>query len=494
MLAATPHLLASISAYDGGLAGGAGTQLLHGSLPYRDFWWLYGPGAPVVAALFTMALGPSLLLLRILGLALVAVQAGCAYGFLTRRAPHIWAGLIAIGATVLSTYFIGLDLSAWSLALTLALAGLVARDDTRRGSAIAGLLIGAAFATRFDVGAYAFIAGLLLPNRRPFAVGMLAIAVPTVTLALAWAGPVSLYEQIMWFPVIGTREFRALPIPEVDNGARFMAFAAVIIGPKLAIAAGAARVLRGGADGLVAALVFAALCQLQTLGRADFIHQAQAALPAYIVLGLTAGPTLQRRIGSVTWRTRLHRLSVFGSVSILVATGFVFAGWSVINVERGPMPADERALVSSVRTLLASTVGSEPVYVGLTSHRFTLANDVIVYYLADRRSGVQQMMFNPGVTNTDRVQQQMIDDLVASGTAVILLDGLNEGMVEQSNRSAVPGSERLDEFIARTFVVACEFGPFRVMARPDRAPMVRCVEGPDDERLVDILGGLGADP
>ena len=150
----------------------------------------------------------------------------------------------------------------------------------------------------------------------------------------------------------------------------------------------------------------------------------------------------------------------------------------------------DAGFIAGVRTLVANTSRNDPVYVGLTNHRYTLFNSMLAYYLADRRAGVRDAMFNPGITNTDRVQHEMVDNLVASGTQLLLLDDTFASNSEPSNGSRVPGSRVLDEFIASRYVEACNFGATRILAVRDRGSAVLCVQ-PTDEALVDILVGLG---
>src|SRR6476659_8446401 len=50
------NLGAIISAYDGGISSSAATFTLHGLLPYRDYWLLYGPLSGALLAIPTALL------------------------------------------------------------------------------------------------------------------------------------------------------------------------------------------------------------------------------------------------------------------------------------------------------------------------------------------------------------------------------------------------------------------------------------------------------
>ena len=72
---AAPMLAAPLSIFDGGIAASAGTFILHGGMPYRDFWLLYGPLTAYLAAALTALFGTDLIVLRTAGLILVGVTA-----------------------------------------------------------------------------------------------------------------------------------------------------------------------------------------------------------------------------------------------------------------------------------------------------------------------------------------------------------------------------------------------------------------------------------
>jgi hypothetical protein len=492
-LAALANLLAPFKTYDGGLAGSAGTFLLHGALPYRDFWWLYGPGAPVVAAIPTALLGPSVGLLRLLGLALVAVQGGLIYFTLRPRLPHLAAALFAIGPTTAAVYVVGLDITAWSVGLTLAMFGLVLHIQGPNRSLAAGLLIGAAFAARLDVGSYALLASLIFGSRRSLLVGFALVAVPVITIGIATAPLADLFDQLVVYPIIGPRQFRSLPLPDVDSVAALEAFIAFVILPKIAVLIGGVRILSGRdrSRGLVLLTAFAGLCQLQTLGRADLYHQAQAAIPGYLLLGWAGSNVLHRVREPISRPRAFARLGAFALVSSSIALTFLFGALSVPAAERGPLPPDERALIAAIRTLDANTDRDESVYVGLTNHRFTFVNDMLAYYLADRRSGVRVAMFNPGVTNTDGVQSAMASDLSRNGIAILLLDDQWANFAEPQNRSSIPGSTILDQYISSRYHLACDYGSIRILATPERLADVACAAEITQERMVDVLFGIG---
>jgi hypothetical protein len=306
----------------------------------------------------------------------------------------------------------------------------------------------------------------------------------------------SLWDQLVWFPVIGQRQFRGLPGPKIDDWMIVVITLPLVIIPKLTIVASAIRLAlsRDRPAAFVTLFVFAALCQLQTQGRSDIYHHAQASTPGLLLLGLWITkspsphwhPAVARLLDRVSAPTR-RAISVL-LVATACVTAFATGSLSVATMQVRQLGAGDADFFASVRTVIANTASDEAIFVGLTSHRYTVINPMLAYYLADRRSAVRVSMFNPGVTNTDPVQREMVDNLKSANAQILLLD--DRVSFEATNDSRIPGSTILDEYIASTFMEVCRFGDFRVFASHDRASSIACVP-PRTERLMDILGGLG---
>lgn len=473
-LIAAPNLLDGLRSYDAGIASSAAMFTLHGLLPYRDYWLLYGPLSGLLLAVPTALLGPSVELIRLAGLGLVCVQAGL--GFLIARS---WAStgpaiLIAIVAVVMCPALIGIEPSSWSVAMAFALAAIFLSLSTSRGGLLIGIMTGLTFLARLDVGAYVLLSVLLVRDRRATLLGFGLIAVPFALVALMTTNASSLVEQLIWFPLFGQRQFRGLPGPETIVGqptAAIMSIPLLLI-PRLGIALGILHVVLGRIRNrplarmreVCALLVFALLCQLQTLqGRADLEHYAQAATPALLLL-------------AVWFRARRPSVPRVGG---LIVISLICAGVALINVRyvgSDGRSAHDRAVEATSAWIRQATTSDEPIFVGLTSHRYTMMNPLLIYYLSGRRAGVHDAMFNPGVTNTDWGQARMIDDLERSRTRYLVLDRSWADLHEEVNESRVPGSIHLDTYIDANFHVQCDLVNIVIMARngADLSPAPAC--------------------
>jgi hypothetical protein len=490
-LVGATSLFLPISPFDAGLASSSGTFLLHGALPYRDFWWLYGPLASPISAAFTAVFGPSLLLIRLLGLGTCMAQATAGYFLLRGRCPEWAAATIAIAGAGAATAILGLDLSVWGLALAFALIGLAVRLDGRR-PVLAGIVIGLAFATRFDVGAYALIASVLTLERRRWVLGGFGIVASVLALAIVATGSLSMaLNQAVWYPLVGQRPYRAVPLPDLSGGAAMLLFIVLVVIPRGALAAGTLLLLtRRGTDRLLTTLlVFALCCQFQTVTRGDFPHQAQVALPAYLMVGAAWPGSFTLRRGTPGRLARLGGSIRFGVASVLTALVLSVAISGVSRWDLGPLPVESQQLIAAIRTLHANTTTNQPIFVGATGHRHAVLNDMIAYYLADRPSAVRDSMFNPGVTNTDQIQEAMVADLAASRTRLILADRRWTDFFEPSNDSRIPGATILDDYLRAHYVSVCDYGTIAILSTPEAATGIQCASVRADT-LLDILPGI----
>jgi hypothetical protein len=440
-----------LSAYDGGISSSAATFTLHGLLPYRDYWLLYGPLSGFVLAVPTAVFGPSIELARIVGFGIFIAETAIAY-----RIARVWASTaaavaLAVSAVVMVPALLSLDVSAWPLAMTFALAGIYLAIGTRHTGWFVGLLIGLAFLCRLDVGAYALIGAVLIRDWRSVAAGFALIAVPFLAIALITTQPGYLVEQLIWFPLLGTQQFRSLPGLGALLGepTATLLTLPILILPRLGIVLATARITLAMARhegdtreaGLIGLTAFAALCQLQTIGRADVQHFAQAATVGILLLSIWFPPG------------RLSPIRFGGLVSVtLVCVLMGLLGARIHN----PEPGYDQSLVSASEWLQAATTRDERVYVGLTTHEYTVRNPLIVYYLADRRPAVRDTMFNPGVTNSDWGQERMVADLATSTPPYLVLDRATAMIHEDANASRIPGSTRLDRYIASTYHTICD--------------------------------------
>lgn len=447
---------AAVRSYDGGILASSATFVLHGQVPYRDFWLLYGPLGGYLLALPTAVLGPSIELLRGAGLGVAIATAYLSWVLLDRVELGPASVLLAVAAGSVTILITGTEVGAWPLAIAFVLAGFAVMrpDATRQRLVVAGALLGLAFLARLDVGGYGLLALLLAYPRRWAIAGFAVVAVPATILAVALVPVANLVEQLIWFPLVGTREFRGIADPAIGyrGPAAFMSLVLVWL-PRIGIAIALLAALRAPRHGRLILMLasFAALCQLQTLGRADYFHFAQAASPAILAMGAAAGQ-IHRPL------TRFTLVAAIGVLPLMAGTLNVAASadpQAVYAVELEQTAAEIRAL----------TCQDEGIFVGDGLNRYTFVNPLVIYYWADRPAASLYTMFNPGVTNREDAQQRIVAELERADTRVIVLDMSMSDAFETSNDSRVPGSTSLDSYIESAFGRHQDIGALRIMLR-----------------------------
>lgn len=453
VLLALPMLAAPLSIFDGGIAASAGTFILHGRVPYRDFWFLYGPLSAYLAAALTAVFGTDLTVLRIAGIVLVGLTAGLGYGLIRNVAPGIPGAVLATSAAAIAVRWTGVDLWPWALSMVLVLAAiLAAQPGTGRSLLLAGAILGLAALARQDLGVYG-LAAVSVSSRslKPLA-GAALILVPVGALLLLLVPIQALVEQLVWFPLLGQREFRGLPGPSLNSLLDPSATLQwLIYWPPIAVIV--LMLIRGWrrrsmSPTAIALVILAILCRLQTLARGDATHSAEAILPALLLLAF-AIPRPQRLV---------QRFVLSLGAALLVA----LAALPLTTIGAAPVPYDA-ALRAAAALVRSQTATDEPIFVGEFRNEHTLLNPLIGYYLADRPPGVHDTMYNPGVTNTDAAQTQMVTDLRTNRVRFLILDVPLADCFEPANDSRLVGSTILDKAIAKDYMVVADFGAVVIM-------------------------------
>jgi hypothetical protein len=110
------------------------------------------------------------------------------------------------------------------------------------------------------------------------------------------------------------------------------------------------------------------------------------------------------------------------------------------------------------------TKAGDPIYVGTLQHERVIAVEMDLYFLLDRTGATRFMQFDPNLNTREDVQQEMVADIVKSGTKLAVLSG-RPYFEQQVN--LLPGSKLLDHHLADHFREIGAFAPYRVLLRRD---------------------------
>ena len=505
---------APVSYYDEGIVLTGADLILRGKTPYREFYSNYPPGVFLLAAVSFKTFGASVAAERILGLTLhllVALGAGRLAGRLAneRFSP------IAAGIALLWLSLLGPSASAWLAGLGVALvaieAWLLAQKRAKPAAYFgAGIVFGCVSYFRHDLLLYwtpllGVLGTLWILHSRKH-----GSAMPAVRACLWTSAGAAVAICVFWAPMLAvagvdrtvadicidqfryTMPARRLPLPKLWTMAwapplplplpvfLHVAFPAAVTLILIAPALTAVAWFKRGHFGLKnpsALLLIGALSVAvlpAALGRTDLSHTVYTVTPA-IVIG-TAGLLHGVRALASRWaRWTCLGLGFFWllfPLRNLPISGRAAAppSWPHSDLARSsgvlePALEDRRAVLAIVH---AETRPGEPIYVGPNDHRWIMANEMDLYFFADRPGSTRYMQLDPNIVTRADVQREMIDEMERDQLKVAILSSRGARSFEP-NESRIMGSSVLDEYLAQRFRVELRTGPYTVLVRKTTA-------------------------
>jgi hypothetical protein len=106
----------------------------------------------------------------------------------------------------------------------------------------------------------------------------------------------------------------------------------------------------------------------------------------------------------------------------------------------------------------------DPIFVASERHDMGAINHVLFYFLVERKSATRYWVFEPGLTTTEHIQREIIDDLEKNKVkCVVVCDLLRKN---EPNRSSVSsGVMDLDTYIRENFEEIAQFGSYVILLR-----------------------------
>jgi hypothetical protein len=517
-------MLDGIQPNDEGLMLQAAARIAGGEVPYRDFWWFYPPGQPLLLGALWDVLGPSLLEWRVLRVLCDAAVAVLAWRLALRGGAGPRAALaVWLAAALAMAYPSGPH--PYPPTLVLCLAALLTFEER---PALAGVLAGAAAFWRLEFAAYLAL-GILLAcavARAPRAAARFAGA-GALTAAVMYAPIVALagvgrsWDLLVDYPLTDFSAYQSLPFPthydgplntgsiggflsdSAENLLLFYLPLALVIGLGIGLVA-LARTWSRGAAWRLAVAVFGVGMAHYLITRPDVFHTAPLAVVAAVLLGWALGgrgqeaaqAIAERSGGPVAERPGRAAAERFGRVvrttadrsarplAILAAAVLAYAivegadrRWLEVRRDYVPLhlavadgvrvPKGDRAdLERAVAALRARVPPGSPTYVATRRADRVTSGYPLLYVLADRPNVSRYDIQAPGVVTTLAVQREVVADLERARPAAVVRDTSPITAAPEPNKAGrSSGVQLLDDYLARAYAPAGRYGRFVVLAR-----------------------------
>lgn len=515
-----------IGIFDEGFIASGAMMIRDGALPIRDFYVIYGPGEYYLTAGMFALFGENYLASRALHVMLMAllglVVAACTAALVPRSRAWLLlttaAFLFASGAVGLNPGYPAVPATLLLMCSSLAFAEWH-HTAARSKLLTASMLIGVAGAFRWDFGVF----GLLSLGLATGALSLARRAAPGVTgqvLGTATApGLALLLLAFLPFLLVGdaTRWFDEVPkflllefktwrnldfIGPTLRSIPGMWFARDRIGVSVAVArlayasvvpcaAVMAVLVAGGrvwrkrgtvdrADALALSLGLMALFLMNQMRVRSGFPQGFPALVTslpligYALMVLPAKTSVQR--GGLTVLAVAMAASLIGAplhvtqrslreaLSGRYGSGFDLPRATAAQSQRSPngqRNGDEYA--DLIRHVKSVTPPGEPMLSAVSDMSRLFINDAGLYFLADRPSATRWIEMEPGLTNTEQGQRELIGGLESRRVRIVVLLTMTSQEPNATSRSN--GIHLFDDYIRRTFEFSRRFGLYEVWVR-----------------------------
>jgi hypothetical protein len=358
----------------------------------------------------------------------------------------------------------------------------------------AGLFCGVTALFRVDFGIYTFISAatavLFIRGFKPvkttwrlldfklYLYGLLAVITLPAAYFLIVAGPRELFYDLFIYPAFIQPAYRHLNFPDLLKGPFLENFPYyypfVIYSLSAFFMYGAITAKKGEKNSKYRALallpfLFVGLLYfLQLENRSDYGHLEPFLCIAILLQAFIYSQPL--RSGSAV---------KYGFLTVLLAANILMLITPAMDVfnELKRQPPQQSALKRAGRAILngdmqkaiefvqSKTSKDEYIFCGNTSHDKIIGNDIMSYFLSERRSATKYFCMDPGSADTPDVQKRIVTDLIEKNVKYIILFSGFEGAAEPNKSAVSSGCFELDNFIKANFIKVWSSEPFSILEK-----------------------------
>ena len=515
LLALFRQIKAPANLYDEGLVLTSAERIRAGELPYRDFWTMYGPGYFYALAGFFSLVNPTILAARLFDTALRFLLTLEVY-LLARALTSRWVALLPYAAVTfwLATirfYSYPAFPATGALLLTALLFTRYLRDERGRWLFLSGMALGLTALLRLDFGGYgAFgfsLALVIIELRRPcvpgaatltrlmrvlkadvlMATGALLVALPLYAYLILAAGGATVYYDLIVFPATVFRNVRHLPVPPLlpDFGQLtsaqwhdwlrlYLPLAIYVLASLVALRWLSVRSISSSDQRFASGGLFIALTgtgvglAVKATSRYHELHALPMTIGAIIL-----ATALLYRIPRKLWQNVPFVIGFVGLLLFSLSDPYVTHFQTLAShgptsptvcysqLARAGCVSISQEQEQVAQYLQMYTQPDEYVFIGNSQHDLIFINDLLLYFLADRRSPTKYTELHPGLATTLPVQQTIARDLAEKDVQWVVM--MQSWPSNEPNASSISsGVTFLDDYIRQHYQPETTFGSYQV--------------------------------
>lgn len=138
-----------------------------------------------------------------------------------------------------------------------------------------------------------------------------------------------------------------------------------------------------------------------------------------------------------------------------------------LNIERAKgfydLSKNTQNQISAIKYIQSRTNKENKILVTNLKHDRVIYNDVMFYFLSGRPSATKYYRFEPGFTNTEVIQREIISDLKKNKVQYIVQWVVPDNVYEPNESSISSGVTDLDDFIQKNYLIDKRFGDYLIL-------------------------------
>lgn len=502
--------------YDEGIIAYGALRILDGNIPYGDFWTLYAPGGFYLLAFIFKIFGISLKVTRLFAITILSLTVCSIYLLIKKLCSRIF-GILAFLVSLfwLKSYMVynrpGQLAILFFIICSFPLYSFLA-SNRNKWLVITGILSGVISLFRQDFGVYIFTSiflvillkqlnyygekkkkekiHLILRNALSLFFGSITVILPTLIYLVVNSAFKEFINDTVVFPITIYPKVRDLPFPELkaDNLIFYLPLLVFLLTSIRLLFYNWHVKIKQVIPWLTLFFLFSGLGLFNyTNIRAGMSHLLPTMIPAIILFVLLFHNLLNNLTGKVIYFYKGLTRSAVPLICLIPIFYLIkpsFLAYSkrpmpiskmerkdgLLNINRASGFYDDSELAQSqalsIQYIQDKTNENEKIFVGNSRHDRLVNSDVMFYFFSERYSATKYYELHPGLTNTQKIQKEIISDLIKANVRYIVLWSGSKLKVDEPNESSKSsGVTDLDNFIQKNYKIEETFGSYVILRR-----------------------------